>query len=300
MGGRSFQAKLIYLLIGVLVLLQTVTLAAIHFSGLRSQHRDLVDQLHLGGAVFDQVLAARARQLSESLRVLARDFGFREAVAKGDRSTVVDVLSNHGSRIKAEAAFLIALDGTVTADTLPRSLIGKPFPFPSLVGSAEENGEAPSIVSLDGEPFQLVIAPVLAPRAIAWVCMGFQINEGVLDDFKRITSLDISLSTAGSNPRLLSSTLRAALHDDLLGQVALHAGSKAGSETAFKIGTDSYETLIEPLRTADGSRIVTLIQRSLEDARRSARELELQIVVASTLALVMAILATMYFARGVI
>src|SRR5690242_682654 len=128
MGGRSFQAKLVYLLIGVLVLLQTVTLAAIHFAGLRSQHHDLVDQLHIGGRVFDQVMATRARQLSDSLRVLAADFAFRAAVAQGDRPTVVDVLSNHGDRIKANAAFLVALDGTVMADTLPRSLIGKPFP----------------------------------------------------------------------------------------------------------------------------------------------------------------------------
>src|SRR5262245_3994396 len=142
MGGRSFQAKLVYLLIGVLVLLQTVTLAAIHFAGLRSQHHDLLAQLDVGGRVFDQILDTRARQLSDSLRVLAADFGFRQTVAKNDRPTVVDMLSNHGNRIKADAAFLIALDGTVTADTLPHSMIGKPFPFPSLIRGAEESGEA--------------------------------------------------------------------------------------------------------------------------------------------------------------
>jgi len=277
MGGRSFQTKLVYLLVGVLVLLQTVTLAAIHFAGQRSQHRDLVEQLRVGGRVFDRLLDTRGRQLAGSLRVLAADFGFREAVGKDDRPTVVDVLSNHGNRIKSDAAFLIALDGTVTADTLSRSMIGKPFPFPSLIRGAEESGEASSIVSLDGQPYQLVMVPVLAPRAIAWVCMGFVIDEQVLADFKRITSLDISLATEGANPRLLASTLPSEPH-----------------------GAGPYETLVQPLRTADGSRVVTRIERPLDDARRSARKLELQIVVVSTLALVVAILATMYFARGVI
>src|ERR1041385_1095763 len=169
MGGRSFQAKLVYLLIGVLVLLQTVTLAAIHFAGLRAQRHDLIEQLRVGGRIFNRLLDTRGRQLADSLRVLAGDFAFRAAVAQGDRPTVVDVLSNHGSRIKASAAFLIALDGTVTADTLPRGMIGKPFPFPSLIRRAEETGEASSIVSLDGQPYQLVVVPVLAPRAIAWV-----------------------------------------------------------------------------------------------------------------------------------
>src|SRR5437870_3213445 len=122
MGGRSFQAKLVYLLIGVLVLLQTVTLAAIHFAGMQSLHRNLVEELRLGSRVFERLLANRARQLSDSLRVLAADFAFRAAVASGDQPTVVDVLSNHGARIKADAAFLVALDGTVSADTLQKTL----------------------------------------------------------------------------------------------------------------------------------------------------------------------------------
>jgi diguanylate cyclase (GGDEF)-like protein len=202
--------------------------------------------------------------------------------------------------MEADAAFLIGLDGKVAADTLQRTMIGKPFPFPSLIRSAEENGEASAIVSLDGEPYQLVITPVLAPRVISWVCMGFEIDARVLQDFQHVTPLQITLANAGKSPRLLSSTLPPEIHDDVLRHVTLRPDSAAGSETTLKLGTGSYETLIQPLRTADGSRIVTLIQRSLDDARRSARELELQIVVVSTLALVMAILATMYFARGVI
>ena len=300
MGGRSFQGKLVYLLIGVLVLLQTVTLAVIHIAGLRSVDSRLIEELRGGNRVFDLMLATRARQLSESLRVLAADFGFRDAVASGDRLTIVDVLSNHGRRIEADAAFLIGLDGRVTADTLQRSMIGKPFPLPSLIRSAEENGEASAIVSLDGQPYQLVIRPVLAPRAISWVCMGFGINEQVLQDFHHVTGLEMSLATTGPHSRLLSSTLGADVHDDLVRQVAPHGDGAAGSQTTFKLGAGSYETLIEPLRTADGSHIVRLIQRSLDEARNSARELELHIVEFSTLALMGAILAAMYFARGVI
>ncbi|MEK6375314.1 MAG: EAL domain-containing protein [Acidobacteriota bacterium] len=302
MDGRSFQAKLVYLLIGVLVLLQTVTLAAIHFAGLRSLHRNLVEELRVGSRVFEQQLAHRGRQLSESLGVLAGDFGFRTAVASGDRPTVVDVLSNHGRRIKASAAFLVGLDGIVTADTLKITRMGKPFPFPALIRQAEEAGEASSIVSLDGRPYQLVIVPILAPRAIAWVCMGFEIDEGVLRDFQRVTALDLSLSTVGADgrPQILFSTLHSNLHGDLVRHVAARRDNPSGVEATLKLAGAPYETKIEPLRTADGSRVVALLQRSLEDARRSSRALELQIVVFSTFALVLAILATMYFARGVI
>src|SRR5690348_3297818 len=120
MAGRSFQAKLLYLLIGVLVLLQTVTLAAIHVAGAHSMRNSLSNELRVGTRVFRQILTTRARQLSESVRVLAADFAFREGVASGDRSTITSVLGNHGSRIGADAVFLVGLDGKVVADTIER------------------------------------------------------------------------------------------------------------------------------------------------------------------------------------
>src|SRR5438552_3250327 len=185
MAGPSFQTKLVYLLVAVLVLLQTVTLAAIHIAGVRSLQRSLIDQLRVGNKIFERILAARGRQLSDSVRVLAADFGFREAIASGDRPTITSVLSNHGSRIDSDATFLVGLDGTVTANTLDPTLIGKRFPYPSVIQTAEQVGEFSSIVFFKGRPHQLVIVPVLAPRAIAWVCMGFPIDEDVLHDFQR-------------------------------------------------------------------------------------------------------------------
>jgi diguanylate cyclase (GGDEF)-like protein len=300
MAGRSFQTKLIYLLVGVLVLLQTVTLAAVHLAGVRSLQRSLTEELRVGSRVFERILATRGKQLSDTVRVLAADFGFREAIASQDRKTIASVLTNHGSRISADAVFLIGLDGIVTADTIEQSLIGKRFPLPTLIRAAEQVGEASSIVSLDGRPYQLVIVPVLAPRAIAWVCMGFQLDDTLLHDFQRLTALDISLSTAGeSGHPMLMSTLNADAQKDLVTQIARQRPPGDVTEMTLKLAGAPYETLIEPLKTGDRSRITTAIQRSLEDARRSSRGLELQIMLYSSLALLIAIVATMFFGRGV-
>src|SRR5437763_6610454 len=124
MAGRSFQSKLVYLLIGVLVLLQTVTLAAIHIAGSRSVERNLSADLRVGSRVFDRILATRGRQLSDSVRVLAGDYGFRAATASGDRPTITSALTNHGSRIDANAVFLVGLDAGVIADTVRQGLVG--------------------------------------------------------------------------------------------------------------------------------------------------------------------------------
>src|SRR4051794_30086349 len=105
---RSFQTKLLGLTAGILVLLLAATFVAVHLAGQRTMSRGLGDELRVGSRVFDRILRARGRQLSDSVRLLASDFAFREAIASGDQPTIMSVLTNHGSRIFADAAFLIS------------------------------------------------------------------------------------------------------------------------------------------------------------------------------------------------
>src|SRR5207253_9138763 len=153
---RSFQAKLLYLMIAVLIVLQAATLLAVHFAGQRTMRAGIADELHVGSNVLDQILAARGRQLSDTARVLASDFAFREAIASGDRPTITSVLTNHGSRIGANVMTLVALDGTIVADTANG---GGAFPFAPLVRDARQRGEASAIVSFHGRPHQVVLVP---------------------------------------------------------------------------------------------------------------------------------------------
>jgi HAMP domain-containing protein len=176
--------------------------------------------------------------------------------------------ANHSSRISAmrrPVSTIVAAAG-----------LGPPVPLP-LVAEAEKHGEASGIVSLNGRPYQLVVVPVLGPQPIAWVSMGFQLDGAVLNEVRRLTALDVSLgdSAAGANPFVIST-----LPTD-------------------RIGSSEYRSLSHPLKTADGSRIDTLLQRSVEEATRSYRDLELQIAALSTLALVVALIAESLFARGV-
>ena len=182
MAVRSFQARLLYLLIAVLVLLEAGTLISVHFAGQQTLRRSIDDELSVGARVLDRVLETRARQLSDSLRVLVRDFPFREAVASTDLPTITSVLENHGRRIDADVVALISLDGMVTADTVGGRMIGKPFPFASMLQTIEPDDESqPSAtVSFANKPYQFVTVPVLAPRAIAFVSAGFEIDDNVL------------------------------------------------------------------------------------------------------------------------
>src|SRR3954451_1192000 len=267
MAIRSFQTKLLLLLIAVLVLLQAGTLISVHLAGQQTIRRSIDKELGIGARVLDQTLATRARQLQDSLRVLALDFAFREAIASADLPTTTSVLSNHGSRIAADAVVLIGLDGKVTADTVGGRLVGKPFPVAALLETAQDRGESSGTVTFRERPYQFVIVPVLAPRPIAWVCAGFEIDERVISDVRRLASTEVVLTSGAAEPPEPDSA--------------------------------TYATLLHPLRTNDGSRVTALLQLPLEEARQPFVTLELKIFGLSFILLIAAVVAAVFFARTV-
>jgi diguanylate cyclase (GGDEF)-like protein len=312
MAVSTFRARLLYLIIAVLVLLETGTLVSVHYAGQQTLRSSIADELRVGARVLDRILETRARQLSDSLSLLVRDFPFREAVASADLPTVISVLENHGKRIDADVVVLISLDGMVTADTVGGRMVGRRFPFAEMLSVAESNaeGQASATVSFANRPYQFVIVPVLAPRAIAWVSAGFEIDDKVLRDVADLTSLDVSLwsSTAASKP-LFISTLHPEERNDLVGHIENHAdlrpllsGQNAPQkaiETSLVLGDATYATYLRPLSTGDRSRVHTLLQRSLEEAQRPFVTLERQVFALSFLILLIAVLAAVLFARTV-
>ena len=63
------------------------------------------------GTVFDRVWALRSDRLREGADLLSRDFGFREAVATGDKATIVSAMENLKQRFSIDQAFIVATDG---------------------------------------------------------------------------------------------------------------------------------------------------------------------------------------------
>ncbi|HEY6138016.1 MAG TPA: EAL domain-containing protein [Thermoanaerobaculia bacterium] len=290
MPVRSFQARLLWLIVGVLALLEAGTLISVHLAGQRTLQKSVRDELHVGANVLDRILTQRAGQLSESLRILVRDFAFRELVASGDVPTISSALENQRKRVNAGAVLLVDLDGNVKADTIEGRMAGRPFPFAALLAEAQKNGEAHAMISFANKPYQFVIVAVPAPQPIAWLCAGFEIDEAFLADVSRLTTLDVSLwsSTAG-----LISTLPADERADL------PAAIPQKQETTLRLGNAEYATLVHPLHTGDNARVEMLLQRNLAKAREPFVRLELTIFALSFVMLLAAVVAAVIFSRSV-
>src|ERR1051325_11649185 len=78
-------------------------------------YKEVQGQLQSSGAVYDRLWQQRAHELQNAAQLLARDFGFRAAVATGDEATIQSALGNAAARLKVKSAFIVTADGRVTA-----------------------------------------------------------------------------------------------------------------------------------------------------------------------------------------
>ena len=124
--------------------------------------------------------------------MLAHDFGFREAVATGDRATIDSALANLRSRSEADAAFVVTLDGALLAAGDNR------------IGSAEslwynlDDGQQRGIIDI-GESLSLAAAsPIEAPDLIGWLVLAQPLDKAELSRLTELAAIDIEANVLGA------------------------------------------------------------------------------------------------------
>lgn len=212
----SLRSRLVISLVSLL----TVLALASGLATLNAMKKDSEQQaqqvLRVAANVFLQALENRASQLTNSVSILASDFGFRRAVATAEQETILSVLENHGSRVNADLVLLLSPDGDLLASTstdLDSTDVKPVF----LQNKVNQSSTLNDILVLAGNSYQLVLVPVKAPQTIAWVGMGFSLNKELAEQIKGITGLDISFTTnSDRGNQTLHSTLHPATQQSLL------------------------------------------------------------------------------------
>ncbi|HVQ17349.1 MAG TPA: hypothetical protein VMS40_27285, partial [Vicinamibacterales bacterium] len=113
----SFRNRLLVLIIGLVVVTQSVTTLAVLARVKETVEGRAADELDAGGAFIEQMIRFRASQLASGVSVLASDFGFREAMASGDRPTQLSAANNHVRRIGADLMLLLDNRGALITST---------------------------------------------------------------------------------------------------------------------------------------------------------------------------------------
>jgi diguanylate cyclase (GGDEF)-like protein len=138
-------------------------------------------------------LESNRRLLTLAAHGVADDYAFREAVAERDTNTLVSALENGGTRIGAAMVVLTSLNGQVMAASGSRAAVGAHFPIESLQRDATSPESAPSVMVDNGKIYQLVAVEVKSPLPVAWIIMGFELDQDAANGLAKISGLTVSL-----------------------------------------------------------------------------------------------------------
>lgn len=272
---RSLETRIVVFFVVLLAAVQMVAYLVVSAANERIAGREVTNQIRVGERVFARVLEQNGRQLSQAATVLAADFGFREAIATGDSATIDSVLANHGARINASLVLLAGLDNRLLGSSQEQSPGRGNFPFPELIRSAMERGQANSVVLVDQRPYQMVVVPVLAPLPVAWVAMGFTIDDRIARELQEITGLQVSFLTERPDSmwEFGASTLDAEQRDALLGRLNDLLLTRAGPGIV-DLGEQPYQTRSMTLTSAGVPQVMAVLQQSLQASLEPFSELQ--------------------------
>jgi diguanylate cyclase (GGDEF)-like protein len=305
--GAHFRITSLHARIAILFVLLMLVVQGVGFLVIRTvisanARSNVNEELAITERVFEQVLRANSEKLSQAASITAADFGFRKAVASDNRATVESALTNQADRIKANAAMLVSLDGVLLADSRDPAEEGQSFAFPRLIQAAEKGGTPTGLGVIDGQLYQLVAVPVKAPLAIAWVVMGFRIDDVLARQMRGLTAADVSFLGRDHSGgwKVLASSLGAADQESLSVHFrSQQAGDQAGDRTSImELGGGDYATRMVPL-DSDGGRVAAVLQRSLAEALAPFSHLQSVLLVLTLAGLSVSILVSVLTARSV-
>src|SRR5437764_533306 len=253
-----------------------------------SASHQVASQLQASGAVYDRLWQQRAHELQNAAQLLARDFGFRAAVATGDQATMQSALGNAAARLRVRTAFIVTADGRVSAID---PSIGKQQA--AALWEPLYEGKLTGVSVLAGRPRQLVAAPIMAPTLIGWVVFTADLDEREMRSLERLSAIPLHAAVlAKGNGRWSEAAgSMSTLSKDSAALAEDHVQRSAAFEMRVE-GTTSI-ALAKPLPAfGDGERAILLLAYPKAEALADARKLQLALAVMTLLGLILVAFAT--------
>jgi diguanylate cyclase (GGDEF)-like protein len=150
--------------------------------GENSATRDLA----ANARVFDEIIRLRAQQMRGSADVLSRDFGFREAVATADASTIESALLSLRERSRSDAAFVVGLDGSIVGSSEAA------LPPVAALWDALDGGQSHGIVEIGDKLALAAASPIEAPDTIGWLVVAQPLDSAEMQRLSKLAAVDIS------------------------------------------------------------------------------------------------------------
>jgi len=292
---RTFRGRLAFFFLSLVAILLAASFLIVLQANRRHAQRQIEENLHGGSRIFATLTERRLDELNEQARMLAYDFGFKQAFssAADDRATMRLAMQNWRHRIKANFMVLVSLEKRALYDSDQPQRDGTAFDLPDLIAAAENDDslEARGLALRDGKLFAVVVVPLLAPEPIAYICLGFRIDDAFAVQLGSLTHLDVSFLNQNDAPSawtILASTFDSSHRQRLL--ASLRSGRGNDEVAIVPLRKERFVILVERLNLRNGKAAVAL-QRNLDVELEPFRSLEGALLAVGLVGLLLSVLA---------
>ena len=132
--------------------------------------RSVEASLTVAGRVYEASLHEQAERVRNAADVLAKDYGFRAALASHDAPTIGSAVENLRARLHQSVAFSVSSDGSLVdaAHAPPLAL--------RVASLLATDGDVQGVVSPADGAYEVVSTPIYAPQLQGWLVFGSRLD----------------------------------------------------------------------------------------------------------------------------
>ncbi len=290
----SLRSRILALVLGLVAVVLIAAIVGMELTERAETQRQVGAQIQMTAGTAQELLRFRDLQLATAVGTLTSDAGFRQAVVSADGAALAAAIGSEQRRINADLVIVLATNGQPLASTFNGSLAKAERDLGRLIegGTGREVRELYRLI--DGRPYQLVIAPMLAPDPVGWVAMGSALDERAAEAMSRQLGVDVSFVAASDRHPLFTAT--SAPEDQRTLDSPLMRTAQAEPFTVAA-GSDRLLTWIVPVASANGS-LSLVFQRSLSGALRPYQAVRNSMLLVGALLLAIATALAAWLARS--
>ena len=205
-GRRGLQSKLTLGFLALLLSVQFVAFWTIHDSVKENATQQSIAEFHTTFNTFMSFLEMQTRQLVAVANALSGDFAFKAAVVETDTETMKSILDNHRQRANSDIMALLSLEGKIIESVGVGRIEEGEMGLAKLRKQAEENGKAAGITLSGNNAMQIVVVPLMAPLPVAWVVLGFSINDKMVAHLQQIFGIHVTFTLEKGREKIILAT----------------------------------------------------------------------------------------------
>ncbi|RBW41729.1 GGDEF domain-containing protein [Psychromonas sp. B3M02] len=221
---KSLKYKIFLLFVSILLIAQGITFYALYVTNQNQEETEINSRLSSAKTIFTELFEHRVEYLSAFTAITAKEHSIKKVFIDGDVHHLLTVLNNQRQELDTDLAMSITPDGVITGQLQRTSItnidastgesyfynkidhgpeLGKHFMFPSWFQSQESS----YIYAIDGLHYQVSLSPVLyRNQVVGWLLFGFEINDGLADQFKAVTGLQTEFVLKEQGKALLTAS----------------------------------------------------------------------------------------------